>query len=319
MDYARVDIRRLSHLVLLADERNFTRAAERACLSPAAFSRSIQALEQALDLSLFDRTTRSVTITAAGEQLAHHARMLLRRANDLAIEASYLRSGSGGTLAIGANQVIVDGLLSSLMPALRQTFPKLRLCVDVGQRSSLLRSLHQESIEFFVGTYSELVGNSAYKITPLCSEPASIFCRAEHPLLISGAQSLSPRELMQYPWATRGSDPATEPVLCELFSVPDANSLPFALLSDSSRLLLEETLRSDMLFIGPTNELTSYQSAGLLVDLKPLISAWLPDSKAKVECAIVQLSNRTALPVAQQVIDLIIRQAAQEHEGESSA
>jgi DNA-binding transcriptional LysR family regulator len=47
-------LRHLEHLVLLADELHFARAAERACLSQSAFSRSIQALEDTLGLRLVD-------------------------------------------------------------------------------------------------------------------------------------------------------------------------------------------------------------------------------------------------------------------------
>lgn len=81
-----IEFKRLQHLVLLAEELNFSRAAERACLSQTAFSRSIQSLEAEFGLRLFDRGTRWVQPTTTGRHLAERARELLARARDLAQE-----------------------------------------------------------------------------------------------------------------------------------------------------------------------------------------------------------------------------------------
>ena len=80
---ALIDLRKLKHLVLLAEELNFSRAAEKAHLSQTAFSRSIQALEQECGLHLFDRGTRTVKITTSGQHLLAKARSLGAQASDL--------------------------------------------------------------------------------------------------------------------------------------------------------------------------------------------------------------------------------------------
>ena len=58
-----MDLRRLNHLVALADTRNFSRAATQCHLSQPAFSRSVQAAEEELGLQLFDRNALEVTCT----------------------------------------------------------------------------------------------------------------------------------------------------------------------------------------------------------------------------------------------------------------
>ena len=95
-------LRRLHHLVLLADELNFARAAEIACLSQSAFSRSIQALEESLALRLFDRGLRYVRLTAAGHRVVIRARRLLASTNDLQREVDMLRRGDLGDVAVGS-------------------------------------------------------------------------------------------------------------------------------------------------------------------------------------------------------------------------
>jgi DNA-binding transcriptional LysR family regulator len=74
-----VDLKRLSHLVALADESHFARAAERVHLSQPAFSRSIQLLETQVGMRLFDRETGDVKPTPAGLFLVDRARRLLSR------------------------------------------------------------------------------------------------------------------------------------------------------------------------------------------------------------------------------------------------
>ncbi|MDE1949443.1 MAG: LysR family transcriptional regulator, partial [Burkholderiales bacterium] len=72
-----LDLRRLQHLVALADECHFARAAERVNLSQPAFSRSIQAIESQLGLRLFEREAGAVRPTPAGVFLVERARRLL--------------------------------------------------------------------------------------------------------------------------------------------------------------------------------------------------------------------------------------------------
>src|SRR4051794_25187811 len=68
-----LDTRLLRAFVTVADELNFTRAAERLFIAQQALSAQIQQLETRLDVKLFQRTTRMVSLTDAGEQLLPHA------------------------------------------------------------------------------------------------------------------------------------------------------------------------------------------------------------------------------------------------------
>ncbi|MDU6242967.1 MAG: LysR family transcriptional regulator, partial [Bradyrhizobium sp.] len=62
-------LRQLQQLVFLADERHFAKAAKRANVTQSALSRSLQTLEDAVGMRLFDRSSRSVEITPVGERL----------------------------------------------------------------------------------------------------------------------------------------------------------------------------------------------------------------------------------------------------------
>lgn len=68
-----MEIRRLQHFIAVAEERSFTRAAERLNLVQSGVSASIRALEKDLGAALFERTTQRVELTAAGKTLLPQA------------------------------------------------------------------------------------------------------------------------------------------------------------------------------------------------------------------------------------------------------
>jgi DNA-binding transcriptional LysR family regulator len=83
-----LDIALLRAFVVTADEQHFGRAAERLVISQQALSKRIQRLEQLLGVSLFDRTNRSVAITATGSRLLPHARRAVDTADAVVTEAA---------------------------------------------------------------------------------------------------------------------------------------------------------------------------------------------------------------------------------------
>ena len=108
-----LDLRRLAHLVALADERHFARAAEQMHLSQPAFSRSIQALERNLGQRLFERETGEVRPTPAGVFLIDKARRLLFDARCLQRDAELYALGDLGDARFGAcGAVAIRGQLA---------------------------------------------------------------------------------------------------------------------------------------------------------------------------------------------------------------
>jgi DNA-binding transcriptional LysR family regulator len=95
------DLRQLRYFVAVADELNFTRAAERLHIAQPALSAQIRALESQLGCKLFNRTTRKVDLTAAGELLLPDAQEIVQRAERAAAKVAAAARGTRGLLRVG--------------------------------------------------------------------------------------------------------------------------------------------------------------------------------------------------------------------------
>jgi len=119
--------KQLQYFVALVETGHFGRAAEATFVSQSAFSNAIKELENTLDVRLVDRTNRQVTITAAGQQVATQARLVLRDIDDLVELAAGGKQPLTGDLRLGVIPTIAPFLLPKVLPRLRRKFPKLRL------------------------------------------------------------------------------------------------------------------------------------------------------------------------------------------------
>jgi DNA-binding transcriptional LysR family regulator len=104
---------------------SFTAAARSLSISPSAVSKGVQRLEQRLGLSLFTRTTRSLTLTPEGRELHERALRLLRDAEEIEQAAMTARSEPSGALRIAASLPIGVHLIAPALPAFRKLYPKV--------------------------------------------------------------------------------------------------------------------------------------------------------------------------------------------------
>jgi DNA-binding transcriptional LysR family regulator len=121
-----MELRHLRYFVAVADERNFTRAAERLCIAQPPLSRQIQQLEEELGVALIEKGTRPLQLTEAGRFFHVHAQELLAKAAEL--KSMTQRVGKiERTLSIG----FVASTLYGLLPEIVQRFRTRYATVEV--------------------------------------------------------------------------------------------------------------------------------------------------------------------------------------------
>jgi LysR family hydrogen peroxide-inducible transcriptional activator len=180
MNVAALSLRDLEYVVAVTEERHFGRAAERCNVSQPSLSAQIRRLEEALGLTLFERTSRKVLPTARGEAVARQARAVLVEAQKLILIAQEGADALSGRLALGAIQTLGPYLFPRVLRAMRQRFPDLALTLTEGRTAELLDSLREGRLDAVL--LSPPVDETGLTLAPLFDEPFLLSCPAGHPL-----------------------------------------------------------------------------------------------------------------------------------------
>ncbi|MVW78203.1 LysR family transcriptional regulator [Bordetella sp. 02P26C-1] len=122
-----IDARRLRYFVAVAEEQHFSRAAERLGISQPPLTEHVRALEHELGTSLFQRTTRSVTLTEDGQNFLPHARRILADIDRCAEVIRDARWKKMRTLRVGMLHAYAYTFLPKLLSTWARTAPDIRL------------------------------------------------------------------------------------------------------------------------------------------------------------------------------------------------
>src|SRR5215468_7828114 len=162
-----MELRQLAYFVAIAEERNFTRAADRIPIAQPAISQQIRRLEAELGEPLFLRGRRGIQLTPAGQALLPHAR-------------SALQAAEGGRDAVAA----LSGLLTGrLLGAFHRAYPRIELTLIEDQTDALLTALAAGRL------HAALIGQGRYDRPPpdaesllAAREPVVAAVHPAHPL-----------------------------------------------------------------------------------------------------------------------------------------
>lgn len=292
-----IELRRLGHLVALADERHFARAAERVHLSQPAFSRSIQALERDIGQRLFDRESGEVRATPAGSFLIERARRLLFDARCLKRDVDLYADSQLGHTAFGVGPFPAATLMPKVLPELRRRFAQVQLRVEVGNWGLLLDHLRAETIEFFIADVRDVPADDALEVQSLGRHAGGFYARATHPLV---SRSCTLQECWAQGVAATRLPPAVVSALAALLGLPPGQVPALALECDDVTLLRAVALSTDTVLAATDVALQADVDAGLLRPLK--VKGMVP---LYSEMGVVSLRNRSPSPMARQSIALI--------------
>ncbi len=124
---ARAALSELTAFIAIADQRSFRAAARALDVSPSALSHAMRSLEARLDVRLLNRTTRSVALTQAGEQLIARVRPAIADIEDAVNQAASVRDRPSGSIRITSSESGASPLIRHVLPAFLDKYPEIQV------------------------------------------------------------------------------------------------------------------------------------------------------------------------------------------------
>jgi DNA-binding transcriptional LysR family regulator len=178
-----MELRQLAYFVAIAEDANFTRAAERIPIAQPAISQQIRRLEAELGETLFVRGRPAVRLTAAGEALLPHARATLSAAEGARQAIAALSGMMTGRLTIGLVQTRPHQRIAHLLGQFTRQYPAIELAVIEDHTDGLLAALTSGELDaalLGLGPYHQIP--STLDSLPVAHEPLVVAIHPNHPL-----------------------------------------------------------------------------------------------------------------------------------------
>jgi len=190
---------RLRQFLALIEHAHFGRAAKWLGVSQPALSKSIQLLEAELGVTLFDRRTDGVVLTAFGQLLREKSQRLLMAEEDLRRDIGLLAGGDIGALrvALGPYPSVTSGYAA--IARLHARHPQIKVTAHVAGWRDVANQVAAGVVDLGIAEISTLQGQAAFTCELLGEHQGRLFCRPGHPLL-SQKRSLTLAQTLDYPW-----------------------------------------------------------------------------------------------------------------------
>ncbi|MEN8447286.1 MAG: LysR family transcriptional regulator, partial [Cyanobacteria bacterium J06555_13] len=177
---ADIELRQIRYFAAVAEELNFTRAAERLQMAQPPLSRQIQNLEKALQVELLQRTNRSVVLTPAGQIFLVECQQILRDVDRSIRLARRAAQGEIGQLTIGFEGSFHNETVLSIIKEFRGKFPDVDLVLQEMPSRQQIHALDQQLID--IGFVDPVVEHKNVSVIKLLSEPLVVVIPTSHVL-----------------------------------------------------------------------------------------------------------------------------------------
>lgn len=189
-----MELRQLKYFVKVAETLNFSEAARLLCVTQSTLSQQVKQLEVEMGSQLLTRTSHSVTLTEAGNELLPYAKNAIR-ASELCVERmSDLNRMEVGTLNIGVTYSFSPILTETLVTFMRQ-YPRIKLNIFYKPMMELMDMLRNRTVDFALA-FKPTVPIDGVESHILFQNCLSVIVNEHHPLASSSSVSL--HELERY-------------------------------------------------------------------------------------------------------------------------
>ncbi len=205
-----MEIANLQAFVEVADQSSFSAAAETLFLTQPAVSKRVAQLEAELNVQLFDRIGRRVSLTGAGAALLPRARRLINDARELKRAVADLDGIVGGRLVMGTSHHIGLHRLPTPLKRFTDAYPQVELDIRFMDSEAACRAVEVGDLELAIVTLPPDKSPNL-DLQPIWEDPLAFVVAADHPLSSQARVSLV--DLLAYPAVLPGTTTYTRAIL----------------------------------------------------------------------------------------------------------
>lgn len=175
-----MELRQLRYFVAVAQTLNFSEASRRLFITQGTLSQQIRQLENEMGAQLFERTSHSVNLTEAGEELLPLAQQTIADSEACMDKMLDLRKAVTGTLNIGATQSMVS-MMASAARSFMKDYPGVKLKLFTKPAAELLEMLYDKEVDLALA-YKSIENIEGIESEELFSTSMGVVMRQDHPL-----------------------------------------------------------------------------------------------------------------------------------------
>jgi DNA-binding transcriptional LysR family regulator len=288
----------------VAREGNFTRAADSLLLSQSALTITIHQLEEDIGASLFNRTTRQVSLTVGGENFLPVARQLLEDFDRAMSDARVAASRRTGQVEIAVLPSVAIRLMPGILERLRESNPGIRVRLRDDNARGVHRQVRHNEADFGISNLWQ--PHPELQFTPLTRDRFGLVCRADHPLAREQGP-VSWRELQGSPLFIMAADTGVYTAIQAAEALPDWVRSPAG--EVLAMVTLVEMIRAG-LGITVLPELAEPSHSDPALVFRKLVNPTV-----EREICIISRKNHTLSPAAKTAWDMIFAYVPRSAEG----
>ncbi|WP_306008834.1 LysR substrate-binding domain-containing protein [Bacillus sp. MMSF_3353] len=174
-----MELRHIRYFLALAEELNFSRAAEKLHIAQPPLSKQIRELEEELGAKLFNRTKRHVELTSAGKVFLNKAYQILDQVEQACISTRLTSTGFEGELVMGFSGSVQD--LIHTIQEFREQYPAIGIVLQQLSTPLQVKALHEKRID--IGIVAAPVNSNKIHVKPIQKACLKAIIPEKHPLV----------------------------------------------------------------------------------------------------------------------------------------
>lgn len=295
-----VSLSQLQMILTIAECGSVTRAAEILNRPQPSVSRTLKEVEDQIGAQIFNRSTRSFSLTDHGQVVIRHARSIVAEMRHAKDELAILNERLLNRVRIGVHSIASASIVVPAVARFKEIVPEAHLEIDEDQTQKMLPPLRHGEYDFLVATLpDEAVEGLTFE--PLLASRLGIFVRKQHPL--AEAKEYAFADLVRFPWIYPLPHALRAKEMENLFSLNSVRKPEVGVATMSPELSRHALLNNDWVIMTQGDLLLDEIRHQRVVELKP------SDALRDVTLAIVQREASEPSETAGKLIDVIRREA----------